>query len=230
MLSRQGVQARKLKRGTKLGAIIWLAAVVLALVVPAEAAAQEVPCRFYGTVQVDGAYVPDGTLIIAHIEDAGQWTTESFTYEGASVYRLDIPPDDPATPQEDGGVDGDSVNFWIRFAASDLPATIASTWQEAAALEVNLEATSTVTPTPAPSPTPVIPTPTITPSPTPTPELTPSPVIPTPTPTLELTPTPMPPPAPGEGSSGLAPGAWAGIGIGVVLVLAFAIWMVIRRL
>ena len=215
MLSRQGVQARKLKRGTKLGAIIWLAAVVLALVVPAEAAAQEVPCRFYGTVQVDGAYVPDGTVIIAHIEGAGQWTTESFTYEGASVYRLDIPPDDPATPQEDGGVDGDSVNFWIRFAASDLPATIASTWQEAAALEVNLEATSTGTPTP---------------SPTPTPELTPSPVIPTPTPTLELTPTPMPPPAPGEGSSGLAPGAWAGIGIGVVLVLAFAIWMVIRRL
>jgi hypothetical protein len=223
MLSRQGVQARKLKRGAKLGAIIWLAAVVLALVVPAEAAAQEVPCRFYGTVQVDGAYVPDGTVIIVHIEGAGQWTTESFTYEGASVYRLDIPPDDPATPQKDGGVDGDSVNFRIRFAASDLPATPASTWQEAAALEVNLEATSTGTPTPAPSPTP-------------TPELTPTPVIPTPTitpsptPTPELTPTPMLPPAPGEGSSGLAPGAWAGIGIGVVLVLAFAIWMVIRRL
>ena len=215
MLSRQGVQARKLKRGTKLGAIIWLAAVVLALVVPAEAAAQEVPCRFYGTVQVDGAYVPDGTLIIAHIEDAGQWTTESFTYEGASVYRLDIPPDDPATPQKDGGVDGDSVNFWIRFAASDLPATTASTWQEAAALEVNLEATSTGTPAPAPSPTP-------------TPELTPTPVIPTPT--ITPSPTPMLPPAPGEGSSGLAPGAWAGIGIGVVLVLAFVIWMVIRRL
>jgi len=221
MLSRQGVQARKLKRGTKLGAIIWLAAVVLALVVPAEAAAQEVPCRFYGTVQVDGADVPDGTVIIAHIEDAGQWTTESFTYEGASVYRLDIPPDEPATAQKDGGVDGDSVNFWIRFAASDLPATTASAWQEAAALEVNLEATSTGTPTPAPTPTPtftpspVIPTPTITPSLTPTPE---------------LTPTPMPLPAPGEGSSGLAPGAWAGIGIGVVLVLAFAIWMVIRRL
>ena len=210
MLSRQGVQARKLKRGTKLGAIIWLAAVVLALVVPAEAAAQEVPCRFYGTVQVDGAYVPDGTLISAHIEGAGQWTTESFTYEGASVYRLDILPDDPATTQKDGGVDGDSVNFWIRFAASDLPATTASTWQEAAALEVNLEATSTGTPTPAPSPTP-------------TPELTP-------TPTITPSPTPMPPPAPDEGSSGLAPGAWAGIGVGVVLVLAFAIWMIIRRL
>jgi hypothetical protein len=210
MLSRQGVQARKLKRGTKLGAIIWLAAVVLALVVPAEAAAQEVPCRFYGTVQVDGAYVPDGTVIIVHIEGAGQWTTESFTYEGASVYRLDIPPDDPATPQKDGGVDGDSVNFRIRFAASDLPATTASTWQEAAALEVNLEATSTGTPTPAPSPTP-------------TPELTP-------TPTITPSPTPVLLPAPDEGSSGLAPGAWAGIGVGVVLVLAFGIWMVIRRL
>lgn len=149
-----------MKRGIRLGAAVWLAAAAWVLAVPGGAAAQEVPCRFYGTVQVDGAYVPDGTVITAQIEGAGLWATETFTYQGESVYRLDVPPDNSQTPSKDGGIDGDSVTFSIRFGGSNLPATLASTWHEAAAQQVNLQAAPTGTSTPGPTPAaPATPTP-----------------------------------------------------------------------
>lgn len=48
------------------------------------------PCRFYGTVQVDGYDVPDGTVITAIIEGVPYSTTTPEAAYGPSTYALKI--------------------------------------------------------------------------------------------------------------------------------------------
>ena len=57
-------------------------------------------CCFYGPVTVNGADVPDGTVVSAWLENpsVGPWTTTTFTDNGASWYVIYVPPDDPSTP------------------------------------------------------------------------------------------------------------------------------------
>ncbi|MBA7681366.1 hypothetical protein ES703_89704 [subsurface metagenome] len=189
----------------------------------------EPPCRFYGTVQVDGAYVPDGTPITATVDGAGTWTTVNFTYTGSpaeSVYVLDVPGDDPLTPEKDGGVEGDAVTFTIIHGSTDLAAG-SGIWHKGIPQEVNLHATTHIgggggggggggAPTPTPPAEPAVEEPeepVTPPEPAPSPEPTP----------------PAPEELADEGPSGLAPGAWAGIGIGSALLLALVAWLILRR-
>ena len=51
----------------------------------------QLPCRFHGTVQLDGADVPDGTVITATIQDDTYSTTTPSVY-GDSTYLLEIVP------------------------------------------------------------------------------------------------------------------------------------------
>lgn len=107
---------------------LLVAIAMLALALPGAAVAHvSTACRFYGQVTVNGAGVPDGTVVSAWLESpsVGPWTTTTYTKNGASCYAIDIPADDPGTPGKEGGVVGDQVHFSV--GATPVPG--AGTWQ-----------------------------------------------------------------------------------------------------
>ncbi len=90
--------------------LLALLAVVALVLFPAIAIAQapELPCRFYGTVQVNGADVPDGTVIQALIDgNVTATTTTPAAGYGASSYALII------TQPEGVDYTGKTVSFTI---------------------------------------------------------------------------------------------------------------------
>ena len=116
---------------TKLRVVVLLAVVAL-LLFPALALADtppEPPCRFYGTVTVDGAAVADGTVITAMIE--GDQLTTATPAEGysTSTYAIKIGVDTEYT-------EGATVTFMI----GDRAAAQTGTWAKGGNIEVNLTA------------------------------------------------------------------------------------------
>jgi hypothetical protein len=103
----------------KMRVIIPLVALVmLALALPGPTAAHvSEACCFYGPVTVNGADVPDGTVVTAWLENnpSVAWTTTTYTHDGASWYVICIPP----------GVVGDQVHFSV--GSTPVPGT--ATWQ-----------------------------------------------------------------------------------------------------
>ena len=115
------------------------------------------PSSIYGTATANNAPVPDGTMIQAVIDGQVVASGSTQTYQGNSVYALDIPSDDEATPVVDGGNEGDIIHFTI----GGLQATQTGVWHSGTNVEVNLTVSSAATPQP--------PQPTVTPYPTQTP-------------------------------------------------------------
>ena len=111
---------------TKLRLLALLAVVALVLL-PAIAVAQggiQPPCRFYGTVLVDGADVADGTVITATIDGNDTYTATTT----ASSYGVII-------AQPDGkSYDGKTVTFKIGADS----ASQTGTWTIGGNVEVNL--------------------------------------------------------------------------------------------
>ncbi|RPJ19103.1 MAG: hypothetical protein EHM33_30820, partial [Chloroflexi bacterium] len=72
------------------------------------------PSSFWGTVLVDGASVPNGTVIQALIGEQvfAQVLTDNY---GGSVayYVLDVPNDDPGTTPKEGGINGETIHFKV---------------------------------------------------------------------------------------------------------------------
>jgi hypothetical protein len=98
--------------------VVVLLAVVALLLFPAMAFAQDMPperpCRFFGTVQVDGVDVPAGTPIQAII--GGEIVAETTTWitsEGRSYYGVRI------TEPEGAEYDGVTVSFTIDGNAAE---------------------------------------------------------------------------------------------------------------
>lgn len=116
----------------------WL--IILMLVVMVQRVAAQpppLPATFYGTVTLDGADAPEGTPVRALIDGMIVAETQVRRVVGPSVYVLDVPGDDPDTPQGEGGTAGALVQFEI----GGVVAEPAGTWQEAASIELNLTAT-----------------------------------------------------------------------------------------
>jgi len=117
---------------TKVRLLVLLAVVALVLF-PALAYAQAgPPCRFHGTVQVNGANVADGTVITATIDGDTYTATTS-----ASSYSITV-------AQPDGkSYDGKSATFKI----GDKSASQTGTWSMGGNVAVNLtEGTPPVVP------------------------------------------------------------------------------------
>ena len=141
-------------------AAIFLACLAnLFIVVPA-LAMPPLPSSFYGTVKFNNTSVPDGTLIQALID--GQVFGEAYTqtYQGASVYALDVRGDDTATTEREGGREGEAIQFKI----GNVLAAQTGTWHSGVNANLNLTALSStplVTPLPTqtrpPSQTPIQP-------------------------------------------------------------------------
>lgn len=111
------------------------------------------PSSFYGTVMVNNAKVPDGTVIQALV--AGQMYAEGFsqTYQGNSVYALDVRGDDSETAAQDGGREGDAIQFKIGGVLANQTAV----WHTGTNVNLNLTASSSgsiSTPQATPSPVP----------------------------------------------------------------------------
>lgn len=98
--------------------------------------AQPTPgCAFYGYVTVRGEPAPDGLNVTAAIRGSGlSWTTQTVngTYgwgtKGSS--QLLIPSDNSDSPEKDGGVAGDAIQFYVNGtsvaqAATFEPASVA---------------------------------------------------------------------------------------------------------
>jgi hypothetical protein len=161
--------------------IISLVITLPALAIPT------LPSSFYGTVKVNNANVPDGTVIQALI--GGQVYAEGFTqtYQGDSVYSLDVRGDDTDTTPQDGGREGETVQFKIGGVIADQTGV----WHIGTNVNLNLTASTSkpvaapqVTPTPVPTQTAIV---VIQPSPAPATisqnSITPAPLI-QPLPTL----------------------------------------------
>ncbi len=124
---------------TKLRAVVLLSVVAL-LLFPAAAFAQnppELPCRFYGTVALDGADVADGTVIKAVVSGTEFTTTTPAAGYGPSSYAVLIEQPDGAT------YDGASVTFTIGGQAADQTAT----WISGGNVNTDVSSGESTTPT-----------------------------------------------------------------------------------
>ena len=114
---------------TKVRLLVLLAVVALVLS-PAMVFAQgpQLPCRFHGTVQVNGADVPDGTIVTATIEGDAYNASTPSNY-GDSTYMLEIAP-----PEGTNYTDGAAITFMI----GDQSAAQTGTWEAGGNFELNL--------------------------------------------------------------------------------------------
>lgn len=115
------------------------------------------PARFFGTVTLDGSPVPPGTEVRALIDGVVYAVDETTVIDGAAVYLIDVPADDPSTPNiVEGGQTADVVVFQVGGGN----AQETGVWRAEEASELNLTAlTPTPTPTRRPRPPVTIPEP-----------------------------------------------------------------------
>lgn len=95
------------------------------------------PSSFYGTIQLNGANVPVGLPITAWIGGTQYALTYPSLYSGITVYSLNVPGDDPSTPEIEGGKEGDQILFKI----AGIPANETAVWHSAMNLQLNLSGT-----------------------------------------------------------------------------------------
>ena len=124
-----------------------IAVLVAALLGAADAtpvlAVPPLPSGFYGTISVNGANAPVGARVSAKINGTQYAYTSVLLYQGQTVYSLDVPGDDPATPGViEGGVQGDIIVFWVAGS----PANEVAVWQSGTNVARNLTAVSSLTP------------------------------------------------------------------------------------
>ncbi len=155
-----------MKRLSRISSLSLIVLVVSLFVATPVLAIPPLPSSFYGSVKVNNANVPDGTVIQALI--GGQVYAEGYsqTYQGNSVYALDVRGDDSGTTTVDGGREGDMIQFKIGGVLADQTAV----WKTATNVNLNLTASSSApivtpqaTPTPVPTQTAIV----IEPTPTP---------------------------------------------------------------
>ena len=102
-----------MKHVTKIACITLMSLIVSLFISLPVLAVPQLPSSFYGTVKVNGANVPDGTSVQALIGGKVYAETLTQTYQGDSVYSLDVTGDDTDTTVQDGGREGDTIQFKI---------------------------------------------------------------------------------------------------------------------
>jgi len=89
------------------------------------------PCWFYGTVTVGGSPAPDNLNVTAVIRGTNlNWTTKTkngtygWTQMGSTSFYVDS--DNSSTPDKDGGIDGDTIEFYVNGVKTNQTATFES--------------------------------------------------------------------------------------------------------
>jgi hypothetical protein len=93
--------------------------ILLAVNVQSVFAFPSLPSSFYGTVLVNGADVPEGTLVEALINGNAVVSASVKLYEGHSVFSMNVPGDDSDTESIDGGKEGDVIAFRVGGQMAD---------------------------------------------------------------------------------------------------------------
>ena len=115
--------------------VFCLAYALLIATVPSVLAVPPLPSSFYGTVKVNGANVPTGTVISAWVNGVQYAQAAVGLYAGDTIYTLDVPGDDLATPEViEGGHEGDTIQFKI----AGLQADQTGTWHTGTNVRLNL--------------------------------------------------------------------------------------------
>ncbi len=112
------------------------------------------PSSFYGSARFNNANPPDGTSVEALINGQVFAFATTQTYQGSSVYSLDVPGDDSATAAVEGGREGDQVSFRIGGQLAEQTAT----WHSGTNVEMALSAAFQPTSPPAEPTQPSLPT------------------------------------------------------------------------
>lgn len=154
---------------TKISFLVMAACFISLLTVTTALAIPVMPSSFYGTVKLNNSNVADGTVIQAFTGTQLIAQGYSQTYQGDSVYSLDVPGDNTDTAVIDGGKEGDTITFKI----GGIQAVETGTWHSGTNVQLNISATTSNTPLP-PQPTP-----TQLPTQTPIPTIRPTSIPPT---------------------------------------------------
>jgi len=97
------------------------------------------PSSFYGKVKVNGQNVPDGTQVRALIDGQAYASAYTQTYQGDSVYSLDVPGDDSGSVEVEGGLDQNVIQFEV----GGLSASQTGTWASGTNVALDLTVAST---------------------------------------------------------------------------------------
>jgi hypothetical protein len=93
------------------------------------------PSSFWGTVKIDGAFVPVNTVVSARINGVQYASTIASAYQGEIYYSLDIPGDDSESAGIiEGGMEGDTITFYI----GSIKATQTAIWHTGTMVSLNL--------------------------------------------------------------------------------------------
>ena len=121
-------------KNIRLLAILFLTMGMVLLYVQPVLAFPPLPSSFNGTVKINGSNVPAGTVVSAWINGI-QYKTTTVTYISPDMkYLLNVPGDDPTTLPIEGGVDGDTIVFYIGTAQ----AAQTGTWHSGTNVNLNL--------------------------------------------------------------------------------------------
>ena len=106
--------------------LVLLALAAFLSQVPSTQAAPQVPQsppplphQISGLVRVNGAFVPPGTVVSAWCGGAKYDQFNAYRYDNQSWYVLEVPGDDPATPENEGCLVGETISFMIGSLDAD---------------------------------------------------------------------------------------------------------------
>lgn len=121
---------------------LWLFLVVAWLGAPLQATTTSVvpPATVWGVLMIDGSPAPDGAPLSASIAGVEYASTIVFSNEDqAGLFVIDIPGDDPNTPDQiEGGQPGQTISF----ATSNATISATGVWEIGAVIHLDLQAVS----------------------------------------------------------------------------------------
>jgi hypothetical protein len=107
-------------------------------ITPTLANVPPLPSSFFGTIRINGNATHDGTLVRALINGVPYAETHTLTYQGDSIYSLNVPGDNPSTPNIiEGGKEGDIIHFEIKNFLTGQTGV----WHSGTNVELNLSTT-----------------------------------------------------------------------------------------
>jgi hypothetical protein len=85
------------------------------------------PCAFYGNVYVGGKLAQDGLTVTAQIRGTSlNWTTQTKKGTYGEWSNFYVPAENADSPQKDGGVAGDTIEFYVQGIKTGQVATFSS--------------------------------------------------------------------------------------------------------
>lgn len=88
-----------------------LALLILTLGAVSVAALPPLPSSFWGVITVNGAPIPLSAELTTYVDGINCGRARISPYMGTTIYAISVKGDDPDTPEKEGGVENDLVEF-----------------------------------------------------------------------------------------------------------------------